>query len=157
MKKALKIVLLILAIAFIAIQFFQIDKTNPEIVQAETIDAITSIPPDIKIILGKACNDCHTNNTRYPWYSYVQPNGWFLRSHVDDGRRHLNFSTFATYDQRKRDKKLEEICEQVESAEMPLPSYLWIHRDAVLTDTEKKTLCDWTKVVSQHLSVVSGQ
>ena len=147
MKKALKIVLLILAIAFIAIQFFQIDKTNPEIVQAETIDAITSIPPDIKIILGKACNDCHTNNTRYPWYSYVQPNGWFLRSHVDDGRRHLNFSTFATYDQRKRGKKLEEICEQVESAEMPLSSYLWIHREAVLTDTEKKALCDWTASV----------
>lgn len=145
--KILKILAIVVVIAFIVIQFVQIDKTNPEIVQAETIDAITSVPPDVKIILGKACNDCHTNNTRYPWYSYVQPNGWFLRSHVDDGRRHLNFSTFATYDQRKRGKKLEEICEQVESAEMPLPSYLWIHREAVLTDTEKKTLCDWTKSV----------
>lgn len=148
MKKALKISLLILAVAFIVLQFFQIDKANPEISQAETIDAVVSVPPDVKIILGKACNDCHTNSTRYPWYSYVQPNGWFLKDHVEHGREHLNLSKFATYDARKQAKKLEEICEEVSEGNMPLPSYLWIHRDAVLTDAEKKTLCDWTKSVA---------
>ena len=149
MKKALKIALLILAIAFVGIQFFQIDKTNPEIVQAETLESIIAVPLDVKIILGKACNDCHTNNTRYPWYSYIQPNGWFLRSHVDDGRRHLNFDKFTTYDANKQSKRLEEMCEEVTEGKMPLPSYLWIHRDAVLTETEKKALCDWTATAAQ--------
>ena len=151
MKRFIKIAVLVLAIVFVVLQFFQIDKTNPEIVQAETLEAIISIPPDVKIILEKACNDCHTNNTRYPWYSYFQPSGWFLKDHVEHGKQHFNMSKFATYDARKQAKKLEEICEQVESGEMPLPSYLYIHREAVLTDTEKKALCDWTKsvVISQ--------
>lgn len=144
MKKALKIAALTLGIAFVAIQFFQIDKTNAEIVQAETLESLVNVPPDIKIILGKACNDCHTNNTRYPWYSYVQPSGWFLKDHVEHGKEHFNMSKFATYDARKREKKLEEICEEVEAGKMPLPSYTWIHRDAVLTENEKKALCDWT-------------
>ena len=148
MKRFIKIAVLILAIAFIAIQFFQIDKTNPPVVQSETIESMTSVPPDVSIIMGKACNDCHTNKTVYPWYSYIQPNGWFLRSHVDDGRKEMNFSTFATYDDRKRAKKLEEICEEVTAGNMPLPSYTYIHRDAVQIDTEKKALCDWTKSVA---------
>lgn len=147
MKRFLKIAVLILAIVFIALQFFQIDKTNPEIVQAETLESIIAVPPDVKIILGKACNDCHTNKTIYPWYSYIQPNGWFLKSHIDDGQRHLNFSKFATYDANKQTKRLEEMCEEVTEGKMPLPSYTWIHREAVLTDSEKKTLCDWTKSV----------
>ncbi|MBK6751822.1 MAG: heme-binding domain-containing protein [Acidobacteria bacterium] len=148
MKRFIKITVLILAIAFIAIQFFQIDKTNPPVVQSETLESMTNVPPDVSIIMGKACNDCHTNKTVYPWYSFIQPNGWFLRSHVDDGRKELNFSKFATYDDRKRAKKLEEICEEVTAGNMPLPSYTWIHRDAILTDAEKKTLCDWTKSVA---------
>lgn len=151
MKKALKVALLILAIGFVAIQFFQVDKTNAETVQSETLESLVNVPPDVKIILGKACNDCHTNNTSYPWYSYIQPNGWFLKGHIDDGKRHLNFSKFATYDANKRSKKLEEVCEEVESGAMPLPSYTWVHRDAVLTDTEKKALCDWTVAAAASL------
>ena len=152
MKKALKITLLILALIFVALQFFQIDKSNPPIVQAETLEAITIVPPAVSIIFGKACNDCHTNKTIYPWYAYVQPAGWMLKDHIDEGRRKLNFSKFATYDTNKRSKKLEDVCEQVQSAEMPLPSYTWIHRDAVLTDSEKQALCDWTNGVRTLLS-----
>ncbi len=147
MKRILKYIVLAVAVSFIVIQFFQIDKTNAAINESETIDAVLSVPTDVKIILGKACNDCHTNSTVYPWYSYVQPNGWFLKDHITEGRKELNFSIFATYEPRRRAKKLEEICEQVSSGEMPLPSYLWIHRDAILTETEKKALCDWTKTV----------
>lgn len=147
MKRILKIILIAVAVAFVAIQFFQIDKTNPPIVYAETLESVVSVSPDVTIILGKACNDCHTNKTIYPWYAYVQPAGWLLQSHIDEGKRNLNFSKFATYDANRREKKLEEICEQIETGEMPLPSYTWIHRDAILTDSEKKALCDWTKQV----------
>ena len=144
-KKILKVVIIVVIAAFVVIQFFRIDKTNPPILEAETINAVTAVPPDIALIIGRSCNDCHTNNTVYPWYSNVQPTAWFLKSHIDDGKRHLNLSKFATYDDKKRKKKLEEICEQVETGEMPLPSYLWIHRDAVLSESEKKAICDWTK------------
>ncbi len=149
MKKALKIALLVFAIVFVGIQFFQIDKTNPEIVKAETLESLVNVPSDVSIILGKACNDCHTNKTRYPWYSYVQPSGWFLKDHVEHGKEHFNMSKFATYDANKQAKRLEEMCEEVTEGNMPLPSYTWIHREAVLTETEKKALCDWTATVAQ--------
>jgi len=151
MKRILKYLALGFAAIFLVLQVFQIDKTNAAVNSNETIEAVMNVPPDVKIILGKACNDCHTNSTIYPWYSYIQPNGWFLKSHIDDGRRHLNLSVFATYDANKRAKKLEEICEEVTTGTMPLPSYTWIHRDAILTETEKKALCDWTKTVGSSL------
>ena len=149
MKKTIKIVAIIVVVGFLTIQFFQIDKSAPTVVQAETLEAAVSVPPDIKLILGRSCNDCHSNTTIYPWYSNIQPAGWFLKSHIDDGKRHLNFSIFNTYEPKKKAEKLEEICEEVQSGGMPLPSYLWIHWDAVLKDTEAKALCEWTKSVGE--------
>jgi hypothetical protein len=148
MGRAVKISAILLFSIFLVLQIFQIDKTNAAVNANETIEAVVNVPPDVKIILGKACNDCHTNTTVYPWYSYIQPNGWFLKSHIDDGRRHLNLSIFATYDANKRAKKLEEICEELTENKMPLPSYTWIHRDAILTESEKTALCDWTAAVA---------
>ncbi len=148
MGRAVKISAILLFSIFLVLQIFQIDKTNAAVNSADTIEAVVNVPPDVKIILGKACNDCHTNTTVYPWYSYIQPNGWFLKSHIDDGRRHLNLSIFATYDANKRAKKLEEICEELTENKMPLPSYTWIHRDAILTESEKTALCDWTAAVA---------
>ncbi|MEQ1603680.1 MAG: heme-binding domain-containing protein [Pyrinomonadaceae bacterium] len=145
MKKVLKIVVGLLALGFIVLQFFGIDKTNPPVVQAETLEAAVAVPADVSQILGRACNDCHTNTTVYPWYSNIQPSGWFLKDHIDEGRRELNFSIFNTYSPQKKSKKLEEICEQVESKEMPLPSYLWIHRESTLTESDAKALCSWAK------------
>lgn len=144
-KKILKILAVVLVVAFIVIQFFRIDKANPPINEADKIEAAMAVPTDVYLILGRSCNDCHSNNTVYPWYSNIQPAAWFLKDHIDHGRRELNFSEFNTYTAKKKKHKLEEICEMVESAAMPLPSYLWIHRDAMLSDTEKKILCDWSK------------
>lgn len=143
-KKILKILAIVIVTAFVVIQFFRIDKSPLPIVKAETLEAAISVPPDIALILGRSCNDCHSHLTRYPWYSNIQPAAWFLQDHVEHGRSHLNFSIFNTYESKKKAKKLEEICEEVESKAMPLPSYLWIHGDAVLKDTEAKALCDWT-------------
>lgn len=141
--RVLKIVLLLLFFVFIAIQFFGIDRTNPPVDERETLEAIVYVPADVSQILSTSCNDCHSNKTVYPWYARVQPFGWFLRDHIDHGKSHLNFSTFKSYDDSKKGKLLEEICEEVNAGNMPLPSYLWVHHEARLSDSQRKVLCDW--------------
>src|SRR5438046_2261214 len=121
MKKALKIIAAVLFAGFIIIQFFRPDFTNPPVTQAETLEATTQVPETVEAILKRSCNDCHTNETTYPWYSKIQPSAWFLKNHIDDGRRQLNFSTWKSLETRRKSKKLEEVCEQLESKEMPLP------------------------------------
>src|SRR5688572_12814745 len=130
MKKLLKIIAAVLVVGFVAIQFFGVDKTNPPIVESETLEAAVAVPADVSQIISASCNDCHSHKTAYPWYTHIQPGGWFMRDHVDNGREHLNFSKFNTYDAKKKAKKLEEICEEVGAAAMPLPSYLYLHGDA---------------------------
>ena len=151
MKRALKIIVLVSAVGLIGIQFFQIDKTNPPITESETLESTVAVPPDVALILGRSCNDCHTNKTVYPWYANIQPAGWFLKSHIDEGKQKLNLSKFNTFDAKRKTKKLEEICEEVESAAMPLPSYLYIHWDAKLSESDKKALCDWTKTAASKI------
>ena len=144
-KRIILIIVAVLAVAFVVIQFFQIDRVVPPVNASETLEATVPVPPDISLIIGRSCNDCHSNLTEYPWYTRIQPVGWFMKNHIDEGRRELNFSIFNTYNARRKGKKLEEICEQVTKSEMPLPSYLWIHGNAVLKPTEVKALCDWSE------------
>ena len=144
-KNILKAVVILIVLAVLVLQFFRIDKTNLPVAQAETLEATTVVPPDISLIIGRSCNDCHSNLTRYPWYSNIQPMAWMLKNHIDDGRRNLNFSVWSTYSPQRQSKKFEQICDEVTSKDMPLPSYLWIHRDAVMSDGESKALCDWAK------------
>ena len=152
MKKFLKIAAVVLVIAFIFIQFFRPDFTNPPLNQAETLEGSTQIPDNVQAILTTSCKDCHSNETKYPWYSKVQPSAWLLADHIEEGRRHLNLSLFNTYEERRKKRKISEICEQVESREMPLPSYLYVHRDAELSDEQIKILCDWTKQEGEKLN-----
>jgi hypothetical protein len=152
MKKILKFVVIVLVLGFIVLQFFPPDRTNPPIAEAETLEATTRVPADVAAILNRSCGDCHSHKTTYPWYSYVSPASLFLASHIRDGRRHLNFSVWNTYEKKKKLKKLEEVREQVESGEMPLSSYLWIHRDAVLSESDKKALVDWSIKAREDLA-----
>ena len=144
-KRILQVIAVVLFVGFIVIQFIRPDFTNPPIVAEQTLEANVQLPENVKMILSRSCADCHTNATVYPWYSKIQPAAWFLADHIKDGRRELNFSEWATFSDRKKKRKLEEVCEQVETREMPLPSYLWIHRDAQTSDEEIKILCDWAK------------
>lgn len=153
MKKALKAFAILIVAGLVVIQFFGIDKTNKPINPAESLEATVSVSPDVSQVLVRSCNDCHTNSTTYPWYANIQPVGWFLKSHIDDGQRKLNFSLFKTYPAKKQVKKLEEICEEVQTKEMPLPSYLWIHRESVLSESDIKTLCDWTETEKAKIVV----
>ncbi len=143
MKKALKIIAIVAVIALVAIQFFRPDRTNPPIVEADTLQASMQVPEQIDAILARSCVDCHSNKTVYPWYSNVAPISWWLANHISEARRELNMSVWNTYSPKKKSKKLEEMCEQVDKGEMPLPSYLWIHRDAMLRAGESKVICSW--------------
>lgn len=145
MKKALKIVVIVIVAGFIAIQFFRIDTTAKPAVPGETLESAVTVTPDVSQIFARACNDCHTNTTRYPWYTNIQPAAWFMNNHIQDARRKLNFDIFNTYTAKRKSQKIEEICDQVTSKEMPLPSYLWIHGDAVLTVSDINSLCDWSR------------
>ncbi len=143
MKRVLKIIAIVLAVGFVVIQFVRIDRTNPPVDPAKSIESHMNVPADVQMVLARSCNDCHSHNTKYPWYSNVAPVSWWLRDHIDHGRSHLNLSEWGTYDSKKRSHKLEEICDMVRSRQMPLPSYLWMH-NAVLTESEIEMLCKWT-------------
>lgn len=143
-KRILKIVAIVVVVLLIGIQFVRPDKTPPPTDPAATLEAATNVPPEVATILARSCADCHSHNTYYPWYAQISPVSWWLNNHINEARRELNISLFNTYSDKKKGKKLAEICEQVQEREMPLPSYLWIHRDAAMSDQDIKTLCDWT-------------
>lgn len=139
-----KKILLGLAILLLAIQFIRPAKNQAEGVSANDISLVyTTMPRDIQVMLQKKCYDCHSNNTVYPWYSNVQPVAWWLADHVKEGKEHLNFAEFKTYDTKKATHKLEEIVEEVTKGEMPLDSYTLIHRDAVVSSEEQVALRNW--------------
>ncbi|KQT23947.1 cytochrome C [Chryseobacterium sp. Leaf405] len=141
----MKKILVILLVAFIIIQFFPIDKTNPAPTPGMDFLRIKNTPPEIATLINSSCYDCHSNETRYPWYANIAPASWFLKSHINDGRKHLNFSTFAVYQPKQQLHKLEECIEMVEKREMPLDSYFLGHQEAKLTDEQRKILIDYFK------------
>ncbi len=141
-----KIMLGLLAI-LVVIQFFHPKKNKAEGPQANAISAVYTIPDDVKTILAKACNDCHSNNTRYPWYAKIQPVHWWLNKHIQDGKKELNFDEYSNRPLRYQYHKLEETIEVVKEGEMPLKSYTWTHKDALLTDDEKVKLTGWAQSV----------
>src|SRR5678815_1818529 len=126
LKKILKIALIVIVVAFVVGQFIRPDFTNPPVNASETLWASTAVPDDVHQVLVRSCNDCHSNESIYPWYAKITPSNWFLANHISEARREMNFSVWNTYSPKKKMKKLEEVCEQLEQGEMPLPSYLWI-------------------------------
>ena len=145
MMKAIKIIVIVLAVLFVVAQFIRPDLSQPSIAPEHELEAATVVPRDVSAILDRSCNDCHSNRTDFPWYSKITPVSWWLKNHVDQGREHLNFSVWNTYDNDRKIRRLEEACEQVESREMPLPSYTWAHWNAPLTSEEINTICAWTR------------
>lgn len=144
---AMKKVVIILVVAFILIQFFRIDKTNPPINKGMDFLTVKKTPEPMAKTIKNACYDCHSNETKYPWYSNIQPVAWFLKDHIDEGRKHLNFSTYATYELKRQAHKMEEAAEMVEKGEMPLESYVLGHPEAKLTDTQKSELVNYFKKI----------
>tara|TARA_R110002049_G_scaffold228405_1_gene400548 strand:- start:170 stop:652 length:483 start_codon:yes stop_codon:yes gene_type:complete len=139
----IKKILLALAVILIIMQFFTIDKSVPETNPAIDFMNVTSPTSEVATILKNGCYDCHSYNTKYPWYSNVAPVSWWVKDHIDHGRDELNFSLWGSYSAKRADHKLEESSEMVLEEEMPLPSYTWIHGDAKLSTEERTLLANW--------------
>jgi hypothetical protein len=145
--KIFKRILLILLVIFIIIQFIRPARNIGDVNPANEVNAAFVVPNDVLNIFRNSCYDCHSNNTRYPWYVNIQPIGWFMDSHIKEAKRKMNFSEFATYPLHRQYNKFNDIIENVSDGEMPLPSYLLIHTDAKLSDTQKKKLIDWANAM----------
>ena len=147
----LKKILLFLLIALIIIQFIHPEKNKADGAQTNFIGNVFPVPEKVKVILDKACNDCHTNNTNYPWYTNIQPIHWWMNNHISEGKKELNFEEYKNRSLRFQYHKMEEIAEQIKEGEMPLESYTWMHEDAKLSEIEKKELIKWADGIRDSL------
>ncbi len=141
-----------LLILLVVIQFIPTTKNSGEAMGENDIAHLVNVPADVQEILNVSCNDCHSNHTNYPWYSKIQPIGFWLDEHVEDGKTHLNFSEYATYKKKRQLHKLDEIAEMVEEHEMPLSSYTLIHTNAKLTAEQQSRLITWAKETKKLLA-----
>jgi hypothetical protein len=148
-----KKILLVILVVIIAIQFIQPARNKSGQVLPTDISKVYNIPNQIQSVLKNACYDCHSNNTNYPWYSNIQPGGWWLASHIRKGKEELNFSEFGDYSSRKQRSKLNSIAKTVEDGTMPFPSYTLIHRNARLTKDEKAVIINWANNTKDSLSL----
>lgn len=143
MKKWLKPLLWIWGIPIVAIQFFQIDKTNPHHDITNDFMTLQNPPSDIAEMLKNACYDCHSNLTEYPWYTCIQPAGSWVQGHIYNARGELNFSEWQQYNDDDKPRGLEGMAEQVSKKKMPLTSYTLAHSAARLNMEERRVLSEW--------------
>jgi hypothetical protein len=128
-------------------QFFRPTKNVSKAEQPNDIAKHYAVPADVNSLLEKACNDCHSNNTKYPWYAEVQPFAWWLYDHVQEGKHELNFNEFKSYRLRKQYHKMEEVVEQVKEGYMPINEYTWAHGDAKLSLEERQKITGWASAI----------
>lgn len=138
-----KIFWLALLGALLAIQLIRPDMTNPPVDRAQDFRQVMQTPAGVQSILEAACYDCHSNETKYPWYSQVAPVSWWVADHINEGREALNFSTFGALNAEDRAEALEESAEKVQEGEMPLDSYTWMHPEAKLSAGQRDLLIKW--------------
>jgi cytochrome c551/c552 len=152
MRRVLKIAAILLVVLVVGIQAIRPARTNPAIDESQTINARTQITPEVASILDRSCRDCHSNKTVWPWYTNVAPVSWWLSNHVSDGRRSLNMSEWGKLPNDRQERKLRQICDEVQDGIMPLSSYTPMHPSAKLSDQDKKTICDWTDKERERIS-----
>lgn len=149
--KIIKIALLVIGIIIVGIQFIRPARNTNDQILVTDITNVVHVPDNVILILQKTCYDCHSNNTRYPWYMNIQPVGWRMAKHIKDGKGDLNFSEFGSYPQRRQLNKLNEVVELVSEDLMPLKSYKKLHKDARLSDNEKQLFIAWAKGIIDTL------
>ena len=154
-KLSLKRIGIAFIVLFIVIQVFRINKTITPVNEQTDFMAVTQTNPEVATILKNACYDCHSNQPTYPWYTSVAPVSWWIKNHINEGSKHLNFSIWQTYTVKRKDHKLEECVEMIEEGEMPMNSYTWMHPEAKLTDAQKLLLIDWFKAEKAKLNYVA--
>jgi hypothetical protein len=132
---------------FLIAQVIRPARTNPVQDQSLSLESQLKIDPKVSGILERSCADCHSNNTRWPWYTNVAPVSWFVIGHVNDARRDLNFSEWGKYDKRRQSRRLDQMCALAKSGDMPLSSYTPLHPGSKLSGDDISALCGWTNQV----------
>ena len=139
-------------VVFVVIQLFQPERNNSnENVKSELANHY-KIPDTVETLLNTICYDCHSNNTDYPWFSNVQPIGWYIQSKITEGKKHLNFSEFGKYTKEKALKRLADIDDVMKTNRMPLKSYKWYNKTADLTDAQRKAISSWALSLKNQIS-----
>ncbi|PYS69167.1 MAG: cytochrome C [Acidobacteria bacterium] len=152
-KRILKWLLLAAVIVVVVMQFFGPKRTNPTAEASLALESHAQVPANVKAVLDRSCADCHSNNTRWPWYSRVAPVSWFVIDHVNDGREQLNLSEWGRYDKRQQSHNLDDMCELATEGDMPLSSYTPLHPGSKPTADDIKILCDWTNAEQARLAL----
>jgi hypothetical protein len=143
MDKLKKVVFGLIVVILLA-QFYTPERNLGDS-NLESFFTETNAPVTLQTVIKTSCTDCHSNHTKYPWYNNITPLNIWLKNHVDEGKSHLNFSMWKDYSLKKKAHKMEEIMEEVKEGEMPLNSYTWIHKDAVLNSKRLNALITWAK------------
>ncbi len=151
MKIVLKILILLLVTGFLIIQFIQPVRNKGEQVPIDHLFLATDVPDSIVELLSRACLDCHSDYTRYPWYGYIAPVSWFMYDHIMVGKEELNFSIWDLLSRRQKISQLCEMCEEIESKNMPLKGYVMLRNEASLSEQDIQLICDWTDKVSLQI------
>lgn len=141
--KIIKKIAVVLLVILVVLQFIRPDKNLAEGDVIADFRAETQLPKNIENTLERACFDCHSNRTQYPWYAEIAPVSYWIAGHVNEGKEHLSFSDWATYTAKRKDHKLEELAEEVQEKHMPLESYLWIHDEAKLSEADITAIVNW--------------
>lgn len=149
--RILRWILIVGVCCFVVSQFFGPAKTNPSTDAAHSIETRLQLTPQVTAILDRSCSDCHSNKTRWPWYSNVAPVSWFVINHVDEGRRNLNFSEWGHMPRREAEGMLKQICQEVKFGAMPLSSYTPLHPGSKLSPQDVELLCDWANAERKRL------
>ena len=144
-QRMLKKILKILIVVLVIIQFYRPQKNISTEVAATDFLVVAKADDTIASIIKNSCYDCHSNNTQYPWYAEVAPLSWWIAYHVDEAKEELNFSEWSTFSEKRKNKKLKEIVEELEEREMPLKTYLPMHPEAKLSDKQIVLLTTWIK------------
>jgi len=147
-----KTILLTLAAMLISFQFYPLVYNDDKRVTSVHFTRVYAVPEKVQAILKNSCYNCHSNSTKYPWYAYVQPAGWFLASHIKEGKSELNLSEFGGYSPRRQKSKLKNMAGSVRDGSMPISSYTMIGRNARLRESGKKILLDWLNTTRQALT-----
>ena len=133
---------LVVAIVLV-IQVIPVERNVSTVPPGQSFEKTEKVPANVAAILKVSCYDCHSNNSRYPWYSELQPGAWFMAQHIKKGRDELNFDEFNNYSKRRKKAKIKSIISQIEKDEMPLKSYLMLHSSARLSAADKMDLIDF--------------
>jgi hypothetical protein len=137
-------------VVWVACQLIPISHSNPPVDPSNTLYVTERVTPPVKAVLDRSCKNCHSNQTAWPWYSYVAPVSWIVASDVHRARKAMNFSEWGTYTAKRKEERLEDICEQITDGDMPDFKYALVHRSARITPEERGAVCQWTEDSRQY-------